>query len=91
VSRQQASAKGSTTEGSAAAKENAEAQESALYSSNTALVNFCNSSFLRSKRKLNPEGSKTLTIDSDYKLKKHASNPDMTQAAASSSTAEPPA
>lgn len=40
--------------------------------SDTALVNFCNSAFLRSKRKLNPENLKVLTIDSDVKLKKSA-------------------
>ena len=43
------------------------------HSSNTALVNFCDSAFLRTKRKLNPDGQKVLTIDSDYKLKKASS------------------
>lgn len=49
--------------------ENTTASKSGLVS-NTALVNFCDSAFLRTKRKLNPEGQKVLTIDSDCKLKK---------------------
>ena len=38
--------------------------------SNTALINFCSSSFVRTKRKLEPDVTKVLTLDSDHKLKK---------------------
>ena len=54
-------------------------QENAAFSSDTALINFCNSSFLRTKRKHNPESTKILTIDSDYKLKKTASAVELPQ------------
>jgi hypothetical protein len=58
---------------------NASSNDIIRASSDTALVNFCNSAFLRSKRKLNPENSKVLTIDSDTKLKRSASAVDNTQ------------
>ena len=49
-------------------------QDRSAFSSNTSLINFCNSTYLRTKRKLDPSNAtKVLTIDSDYKLKKPAS------------------
>mmetsp|Transcript_99348 Transcript_99348/g.195149 ORF Transcript_99348/g.195149 Transcript_99348/m.195149 type:complete len:237 (+) Transcript_99348:72-782(+) len=64
-------------------------QENAAFSSDTALINFCNSSFLRTKRKHNPESTKILTIDSDYKLKKTASAVELPQLSGPSEDAMP--
>lgn len=69
VSRLQQPATSSSTK---AVDPSANTKDLNFQASDTALVNYCNSAFLRSKRKLNPENLKVLTIDSDVKLKKSA-------------------